>query len=410
MNTLSIIIALSIAATATAVTLNTNFAWKQLDFVWDSLEQRENAIKDGQFIQANNVPLGVARWKNKVFVSMPRWRKGVASALNYVDLDGAPDQPLKPYPSMADNLVPDAAEELPSNRSIISVFRVFVDVCDRLWVQDGGIADVFGARHQITNPSIAIFDLNTDQLIHRHFFTKTGNAFKENSFFGNIVVEVDKDNCDDAYAYAADIARPGIVVYSLKQDASWRVEHLYFHLEPLAGIFNVSGIDFQWTDGVLGMALSEPQPDGYRTMYFHAFSSTKEFSVSTKVLRNWKPENKRELFYEFKYLGDRGPMTQATSSFYDPESKAVFYTQVCRDGVGCWNTNKLYTVENNPLVLNDPTNFEFTADLKLDSEGTLWVLTDKLPRYFYMTLDPDVINFRIMSVKAKDVIAGTTCE
>lgn len=127
-----------------AATPELRFAWKMVDYVWDSPDQRETAVKDGLFVQINNLPLGLARWKNKLFVTVPRWRNGVASSLNYIDVDGPQEQLLKPYPSLKDNLVPDAAKELPSNSSVISVFRVFVDACDRLWVMDSGLTDILG--------------------------------------------------------------------------------------------------------------------------------------------------------------------------------------------------------------------------------------------------------------------------
>lgn len=38
----------------------------------------------------------------------------------------------------------------------------------------------------------------------------------------------------------------------------------------------------------------------YRTMFFHAFSSTKEFCVSTELLQNYKHINKDEAFHDFK--------------------------------------------------------------------------------------------------------------
>lgn len=144
MRAVCFIIALKIVSICDAASPQLRFAWKQIDYVWDSPGDRENAIKDGTFVPANNIPLGMARWKDKLFVTVTRWRNGVASALNYIDLNGPQDQPLKPYPSFKDNLVPDTATELPSNSSIISVFRLYVDSCDRLWVMDTGLAAIFG--------------------------------------------------------------------------------------------------------------------------------------------------------------------------------------------------------------------------------------------------------------------------
>ncbi|XP_021189027.3 protein yellow [Helicoverpa armigera] len=403
-----VVAALAVVTLCQAATPQLRFAWKQMDFTWESPEIRANAIAEKSFIPENNLPLGLARWKNKVFVTVPRWKAGVASTLNYVDIDGPQDQLLKPYPSFKDNFVPDDAKELPSNSSLISVFRVFVDECDRLWVIDSGMADIFGAGNQINGPSIVIFDLKTDQLIHR-YQCKAGDM-KEDSFFANIIVDVNKDTCDDAYAYIPDLGGYGVVVYSLKQDDSWRISHHYFHFEPLAGSYNVSGIEFQWTDGVFGLALSEPRDDGYRTMFFHAFSSTKEFCVSTELLRNYKSIDKIEAFHDFKLLGDRGERTQSAASYYDPKTHVLFYTQVNRDGVACWNSNKPYTPDNNPLIINDPKLFEFPNDLKVDDEGILWVLSDKLARFLYRTMDPNEINYRIFSINTTEAVEGTACQ
>lgn len=75
-------------------------------------------------------------------------------------------------------------------------------------------------------------------------------------------MDVDKDTCDDAFAYVPDLGAYGVVVYSLKQDDSWRVSHHYFHFEPLAGSYKVGGVEFHWTDGVFALALSEPRENG----------------------------------------------------------------------------------------------------------------------------------------------------
>lgn len=73
---------------------------------------------------------------------------------------------------------------------------------------------------------------------------------------------MDKDTCDNAFAYVPDLGAYGVVVYSLKQDDSWRIAHHYFHFEPLAGSYKVGGIEFHWTDGVFALALSEPREHG----------------------------------------------------------------------------------------------------------------------------------------------------
>lgn len=407
MRAVTLIIAVAGFTLCKAATPQVKFEWKQMDYTWNSQADRENAIKEGKFVQENNLPLGLARWKDKLFITVPKWKNGIASSLNYINVDGPKDQALKPYPSWEDNLLADDTKELPSNNSIISVFRVYVDPCDRLWVMDTGLVDILGSPNQIAGPSLVIFDLNTDRLLHRYFFKVAD--MKEDSFFANVIVDVNKDTCNDAYAYIPDLGAYSVVVYSLKKDESWRVAHHYFHFEPLAGEYNVGGVEFHWTDGVFALALSEPRENGFRTLFFHALSSTKEFCVSTELLRNYTLINKEEAFHDFRLLGDRGERTQSSASYFDPETSVLFYTQVNRDGVACWNTNKPYNPENNPLIFSDPALFEFPNDLKVDTDGMLWVLSDRMPRFLFKSLNPDEINYRIFSIKASEAIAGTAC-
>lgn len=77
------------------------------------------------------------------------------------------------------------------------------------------------------------------------------------------MVDVTKDTCDKAFAYIPDLGGYGLVVYSWEANDSWRIKHNYFHMDPLKGDLTVGGINFQWTDGVFGIALSRMYGDGY---------------------------------------------------------------------------------------------------------------------------------------------------
>jgi len=137
-----------------------------------------------------------------------RWKAGVAATLNYIDINSTEKSPkLHPYPSWEANKLPidvqpqdqktpsggrldadkaqDAGIQLKDNSTVISTFRIQVDVCDRLWVLDTGLADILGSPKQITPNSILVFDLKTDTLLRR--FTIPADQTKEDSFFANIV-------------------------------------------------------------------------------------------------------------------------------------------------------------------------------------------------------------------------------
>lgn len=53
-----------------------------------------------KFIQPNVIILGVERWKDRVFISTPRWKKGVPASLSALPVVPTTDSPpLIPYPN-----------------------------------------------------------------------------------------------------------------------------------------------------------------------------------------------------------------------------------------------------------------------------------------------------------------------
>lgn len=126
--------------------------------------------------------------------------------------------------------------------------------------------------------------MNTDKIIKTYRFKDSDLTHA--TVLTMSVVDVTADNCDDAYAYFPDLAGFGLVVYSLKQDDSWRVKHNYFYLEPQAGEFRIGGIPFQWNDGIFSAALTDVLEDGSRDVIFHAMAGTHLYSVSTKILKD----------------------------------------------------------------------------------------------------------------------------
>ncbi|KAM7351093.1 L-dopachrome tautomerase yellow-c [Cochliomyia hominivorax] len=390
--------------------LEEKFHWKQLAFEWPNEEAEKAAIKSGDYVVENNLPLGLERWNNKLFITVPRWKSGIASTLNYVDLNSKDKSPkLIPYPSWEANKLPEESTyKLKDNSTIISTFRIQADKCDRLWVLDTGLADILGEGKQITDNAIVVFDLKTDKLIRR--FTIPKEQVKEDSFFANIIVDSDRSECSNTFAYVPDLGAYGVVVYSFQDNHSYRVKHNFFHFDPLQGDFNVGGVNFQWTDGVFGMAIGPMQPDHSKDVYFHALASTKEFKVSNRVLQNETLATSSDSYYDFKYVGDRGMNGQSTAEVYDKETGVIFYTQVNKDAIACWNVKRPYTPDNQGLIDSDSHTLVFPNDMKLDSEGTVWVLSDKMPTYLYKELDPAAVNYRVLMGNNRELIKGTICQ
>lgn len=69
-------------------------------------------------------------------------------------------------------------------------------------------------------------------------------------------------------------------------------------------------------------------------------------------------------YFDFQLEGSKGPSSQTSASVLDEKTNVLFLTQLCKDGVACWNTNKPLNPENLGLIVQDHENLIFTNDMK----------------------------------------------
>jgi hypothetical protein len=127
-------------------------------------------------------------------------------------------------------------------------------------------------------------------------------------------------------------------------------------------------------------------------------------------LKNETFATKPASYFEYKIEGERGPNSQATAEFFDPKTDTIFYTQINRDAISCWNVNKPCTPGNHGLVDSDSNTLVYPNDLKVDRDGNLWVLSDRLPLFWYAQLNANEVNYRVLTGKTNELIKGTPCE
>lgn len=300
---------------------------------------------------------------------------------------------LMPYPSWQAHisLSPNDATE------IVSPSAIKADHCGHLWVFDAGLDDA-------DNVQLLGYDLRTNNIFERYNIPKEQLGEKRNNFSS---IAVDDSDCAKIFVYIAEPATPAMLVYSLTERKSWQVNHHFFHPDPLAGNFTVGNIKYQTTDGVFGLALTEPQKNGFADLYFHPISSTNEFKVSTAVLRNESKSTSGGIYKEFSLLGARDMNGQSGASFYDRSNGVIFYTLPNLNEIGCWKTSKNYSVAN---VYSDPVEMVYPSDVRVNEKEHLYILTNNLPQFLYGQLDVTVLNFRILRTSVKEAIKGTACD
>lgn len=55
-----------------SVKLREKFKWRDVSFEWPSEATKQNALQSGQYVVKNNLPLGLERWRDKLFITVPR--------------------------------------------------------------------------------------------------------------------------------------------------------------------------------------------------------------------------------------------------------------------------------------------------------------------------------------------------
>ncbi|CAH0730911.1 unnamed protein product, partial [Brenthis ino] len=350
------------------------------------------------FVQYNNLPMGVERVGGKLFITVPRRRHGIPSTLNYINLKEANSRSpsLKPYPNIRDA------------RSLTSVYRTRADECGRLWMVDTGLLEIPDNPQQVQQPAIVIFDLNRNRQIMRYPLKNSDlPAANTPTGLASITIDINGD-CGDAYAYVPDLTTFGIIVYSLKDNNSWRHNHVYFHFNPTASNLHIAGQTFQWSDGIFSITLTEPGYDGCRTAYFHPMISTQEFSISTCVLKNNTISSNSNYFSYYSIVGERGVNSQSTMHAFDTKTRVVFFAEIGRDAISCWNSGRMLNPTNVAILANDSVRMSYPADLHI-TDDEVWVLTNTLPRFGYSKLDTNEYNFYVYRGKVQELVAGTVC-
>ncbi|NP_001161913.1 yellow-e3 precursor [Tribolium castaneum] len=389
------------------------YQWSQLEFDYPSIEDRQADIDAGNFIPGKPAPIDVdvhysysPHKKSRVFVAIPRFQDGVPIALGVVtDKKFNSSNVITPYPSWDWHKTPSKCNE---NR-IVSVYRVSIDECQRLWVLDTGRLK----ETQVCPPQILAFDLQTDQLIHRFQLPK--GIVEPRSILVTPVVDVRDAHakCKDTFIYIADCQTYSVIVYDVQKGVIWKATDKTMYPYPNYGTFDILGDSFDLMDGVLGMSLSPYKPGQDRILYYHAMSSPTENWVLTSDLRNRSrfihdSQSSPEIFHT--YHGKRH--TQSAAEAIDKDG--VMYFGLMSDvTLNCWNTHTEYGPKTIDIIAKNLQTLQFASGVKVITNSKagqeLWVLTSRFQKVATDSLSTSDVNFRILAGRTEDMVAGTAC-
>lgn len=123
---------------------------------------------------------------------------------------------------------------------------------------------------------------------------------------------------------------------------------------------------------------------------------------------------------------------------YDETTRVMFFSQISLNAIGCWNTAVPLTESNFHILEQNNETMFYPSDVnvsrffvghilsifnihilflpfiksrfKVESDGFLWVITNRLPKFQYASLNPNEYNFRILKAPIRSLIDGTPCE
>uniref|UniRef100_U5EV41 Putative yellow-related salivary protein n=1 Tax=Corethrella appendiculata TaxID=1370023 RepID=U5EV41_9DIPT len=396
--------------------------WGEMEFSFPSEFAKSQSIANGNYVPGNSIPLDVdidykENTGSRILVTFPRFRKGVPMTIGYVSQKSGVRGPLiEPYPNFQMQNNGNANQATKNCNAITSVFRVTVDECQRIWILDTGMI----GSDRMCPPQLWIYDLNTDNLIHRYTFPL--NQYTPGSLF--ITITLDVVNCRNTMAYISDVTGNALIVYDLNRGKSWKITNRLFHPDPDYGVFTISNESFDLMDGILALALSpksNSSPNNLysnhyqsnnRVLYFHALASGQENMVATSILNNntiWEADSGASP-RSFMPLGVRGQQSAAQAM---DRNGNLFFGLLPSNAIGCWNINNRYDNSNIEIVAQNSETLQFASGVKIvtnrKGKEELWVLTCRFQRVMTGSMNPAETNFRIQAIQVEELLNSPMC-
>ncbi|XP_022225079.2 protein yellow [Drosophila obscura] len=411
--TLGVCIWFLLAASAQHVqrqALDNVFQAYNLELAFPSQLERERVLREGLYDPANVIPIDVdVYYKHgdptpSIFVTIPRFGKGVPYSLAYVTNELTPNGTLlQPYPSYEWHKTHGA-----DCNGLTSVYRTQIDDCGRLWILDSGEIDFV----QLCAPQLYAIDLESGKVVHQYRMPK--RLYKEGvSRFVTPTIELDSHNCDVGFVYMADSIGDGIVVYDVAAQQSWRIENKYTYPHPDFGTFTIAKESFQLWDGTVSTTLTPHALGVKRMLYFHSLSSDWQMAIPLDVVNNgsnWKLNDVSAALDQFVVLGKRGSQCVAAAM---SETGMLLCGLVKPASILAWNTQTPYTHQNLVMLIEDEERLQFTSGLKIvrnhEGKEELWALSNRLQKAFGAGLNFKEINFRIQKCGVQELLSGGPC-
>ena len=163
--------------------------------------------------------IGIKVWEQNIYLTVPRWH-GNSHPLNVAIVPRPDDGEILPKSTSLAAFPDWEMQKIGDCNAFQFVQSMEVESDGLMWLPDNGRQ--FRVRGSVCTPKLVIMNLKTGKLLHRYNFPEN-IVPRSGSFLNDIALNVANPN--DKFAYITDSDRGRLIVYSLKTDKSWLVQH-----------------------------------------------------------------------------------------------------------------------------------------------------------------------------------------
>lgn len=363
------------------------FQWNTIDVVWPTEEEKQYAIAHGDYIPANNFIAGIKFWKNKMYLTMPRWKDGVPVTLGVTSstpVNRVTAPKLEAFPTWEMQKVGDCT-------AFQLVQSMEIDPIGRMWVIDTGRTTSLSVDAKTScPPRLVILDLEKNgEILKSYEFP--GNVARPGSAYLNDIV---LDHQDGGMAYITDNDRedPGIIVYSLLNNTSWKIRHDSMRAKSEAVRFMVSKTPVNLPIHVDAIALSPASVED-RQVYYSPLSSFHLYSMPTSVLKS----NTSNVDPHVKELGRKNSQTDGMMM---SSTGVLYFGLLADDAIATWDTKQSPSFTTGQRVISrDHERMQWPDTFAFDEEGNFYCVTNSLQNVLSNRVDVNTPNYRVIRTR-----------
>ncbi|XP_067005762.2 protein yellow [Anabrus simplex] len=356
------------------------YIWRSLDFAWPNDSSRARALGRMEYQPENNALAGIKVWRDRIYLTVPRWKPGVPATLVFIPASSRGSPVLQPFPSWDMQTIGNCS-------ALQFVQNIDIDTNGQMWVLDSGTVYTM-TDHPDTRcpPKLVVLDLQNSMTRPRVLEFPDSVLSRTND---SILVDLVLDT--DSFIYISDASKtePGIIVFNTRNGQAWKVSDSTMQANPFWDGM-VAGKRLPVRMNINALALSPVSQRANRTLFFAPLSSDKLYSISTYALRNKDLQGRiRSLISD---LGNKTSFSQGMMV----DSQGIMYLGLnSMDAIARWDT-RTPLQENVHVFTKDSNRMQWPSTFAIDESGSLWVISNRLQNFLEGYVRLDEINYRVM--------------